>query len=180
MTYQRLLILLLAVFTSCSFGQSQEVGKDANVDGIYKNFLGNWKGSSERVVGGQPVQETIELAITEEPQKHRLRLDYVYNHKVDIPGTRRFLKLDPSNEIVTMQWNGYSSDRCAASSLKEFAQTGLGDFTVLCRSGLFARDRRIDRMTFHLGIDTLEYEWALSTDGQIYKPYSKFSFKRKN
>jgi hypothetical protein len=35
-----------------------------------------------------------------------------------------------------------------------------------------------DRMTIHLKVDTLEYEWVFSTDGKIYALYSKFSYKR--
>jgi hypothetical protein len=185
MTYRRLSLLLLMVVGSCPFGRSQESGNAARVESVYRNFLGSWEGESEHVVGGQLVRETIELVVTEEPKKHRLRFDYHHNNGV-IPDKRRFLNLDPSNEIVTMQSKGSSKDRCAASGLKEFAQTGLGDFSAICRSKTdrlydsMTGQPGINRITLHLGIDTLKYEWALSTDGKTYAVYSKFLFKRRS
>jgi hypothetical protein len=173
-------MVLLIVLASCSFGRSQEVGTAATVDSIYRNFLGNWQGSSERLVDGQRVQETIELAVTEQPKRHQLVFDYLYNHKANAPKMRRFLTLNPSKEIVTMRWDGVpSEDRCTASGLKEFSQIGFGDFTAICDDGGAASNHRRDRVTFHLGIDTLDYEWAESVDGQAYKTYSTFSFKRR-
>ena len=117
--------------SSYSCGRSQESGNAARVESVYRNFLGSWEGESERVVAGRLVRETIELVVTEEPKKHRLRFDYHRNNGV--PDDRRFLNLDPSKETVTMHWKGSPRDRCEASGLKEFAQTGLGDFTAICR-----------------------------------------------
>jgi hypothetical protein len=179
----RLSLLLLMVVSSCPIGRSQESGNAVHVASVYRNFLGSWEGESEHVVGGQLVRETIELVVTEEPKKHRLRLDYHRNNGV-IPDKRRFLNLDPSNEIVTMQSKGSSEERCPANGLKEFAQTGLGDFSAICHSKTdrlydpMTGQLGINRITLHLGIDTLKYEWALSTDGKIYAVYSKFSFER--
>jgi hypothetical protein len=179
----RLSLLLLIVVIPYPFGRSQESGNGVRIESAYRNFLGSWEGESERMVGGQHVRETIELVVTEEPKNHRLKFDYHHNNG-RIPDNSRFLNLDPSKEIVTMQWKGSPKDRCAASGLKKFVQTGLGDFSAICHS---KTDRLYDpmtgqlgtnRITLHLGIDTLDYEWALSTDGKIYKVYSKFSFKR--
>jgi hypothetical protein len=183
-TYRRLSLLLLMVVGSCPLGRSQASGNAGRVESVYRNFLGSWDGESEHVVGGQLVRETVELVVTEEPEKHRLRFDYHRNNGIT-PDKRRFLNLDPSNEVLTMQSKGSSKDRCAASGLKEFAQTGLGDFSAICHSKTdrlydsMTGQLGINRITFHLGIDTLKYEWALSTDGKIYAVYSKFSFKRK-
>jgi len=184
MTHRQLSMLLLTVVGLYPFGRSQESGNASRVESVYRNFLGSWEGESERMVSGRHVRETIELVVTEEPKKHRLRFDYHRNNG-RIPDNSRFLNLDPSKETMTMQWKGSPMDRCAASGLKEFAQTGLGDFSAICQS---KTDRLYDsttgqpglnRMTLHLGIDTLDYEWALSTDGKTYAVYSKYSFKRR-
>jgi hypothetical protein len=184
MTYRRLSLLLLMVVSSCPFGRSQESGNAARVESVYRNFLGSWEGESERVINGQHVRETVELLVTEEPKKHRLRFDYHHNNG-RVPDNRRFLNLDPSKEIVTMQWRDSPKDRCAASGLKEFAATGLGDFSAICHSKTdhlydpMTGQLGISRITLHLGIDTLKYEWALSTDGKIYADFARLSFKRR-
>jgi hypothetical protein len=64
------------------------------------------------------------------------------------------------------------------TGLDTFAETGLGDFTAsrpLYDDGI---RKDMDRYTFHLGRDTLDYEWERTSDGQHYATISMVSLKR--
>ncbi len=180
MTCRRILILLSVVLTASSLARGQDAAAKATAESIYKNFLGHWEGSSERTVDGELVRETVDVVITEVPKKHVMRLDYTYNTKKGPSKRRRFMALESAKEIVEMRWEGESVDRYEASGLEQFARTGLGDFAATSSTFQMTKDGRSakDRVTFHLGSDTLNYEWANTYDGQTYKTYSEFSFKR--
>ncbi len=151
-----------------------EIPRSPAVESIYQNFIGKWEGYSERLIGGRPVTESVEIVITEEPKKHRMKLDYLYHGENGTTSRRRFLQLDPAKEKMKLVDEGLASDQYDVSGLKQFAQTGLGDFAAIRRDG-----SEMTRVIFHLGLGTLNYEWAGASDGKTYETWSRFSFRRK-
>jgi len=154
---------------------SSEIPISSDVQSIYRNFLGRWEGSSERFFEGRLVRESVEIVITEVPKKHRMQLDYLYHGEKGTTSMRRLLQLDPAKKKMKLVDVGLASDEYDVSGLQQFAQTGLGDFSASRRDG-----SEMDRVTFHLGVDTLKYEWATASDGKTYVTFSKFSFRRKS
>jgi hypothetical protein len=178
MTQRELALLFFMLLTASLRGWSQDADTAPTTQDIYRNFIGTWVGISDGVVNGKHEPATEDLVITELPKKHSIRMDIVYKDAKGNTKMTRFMSLDPAKEMMEMHFSGDSKEKYKTSGLKQFEQTGLGDFTAT--SSILDEHRNMLRVTFHIENDAFEYKWARSSDGLTYTTYSMFSFVRKH
>src|ERR1017187_4356114 len=130
MICRRFSILILAVLATSSFLRAQDKSTAAPSQSIYRNFVGSWEGASVWFENGNLQRGPVKIVIVEEPKKHRMRLDYVYINDQGTQKNVRFIQLDPASESMKRHDKGGGTDQYDVKGLKEFAQTGLGDFAA--------------------------------------------------
>jgi len=180
MTNQRLTLLFVILLASSLPGWGQNAGAAVATQDLYRNFIGTWVGRSDGVANGKYLPGTEDLVITEIPKKHSIRLDTVYKGEKRNSKSTRIMRLDVAKEMMQMHWAGDSGERYETSGLKQFEQTGSGDFTATRSITNEHGKKEMSRVTFHLDSDAFEYKWARSSDGVTYATYSIFSFVRKH
>jgi hypothetical protein len=180
MTNQRLTLLFVILLAASSTGWGQTAGAAVTTQDIYRNFIGTWAGISDGIVNGRHLPGTEDLVITEIPKKHSIRMDSVYKGEKRNSKSTRIMRLDAAKEMMEMHWAGDSGERYETSGLKQFDQTGAGDFTATRSITNEHGEKEMSRVTFHLERDAFEYKWARSSDGVTYTTYSMFSFVRKH
>jgi hypothetical protein len=169
-----LVVLATALRSTLPVGAHQTPALTAHPD-IYRNLVGLWEGDSTYRKNGDIRHDHITIAITEEVRKHRIRMEYVDHNDAGIDSRVRWLKLDPANgsmEMIDVDEHEVP-DVFEVKGLREFAQTGIGEFTAV-------QPRRKTPQQFKLNLDStrLIYSWAEMRDGKNYQIYSVFTFQR--
>jgi hypothetical protein len=170
MVRRRLIAVVVAALFASVVGQG-ESRETTPAQDIYRNFLGKWIGSSVVLRNGSYIKTPGEVIISELPEKHLMRLDYTFRRKekTEVATQTQFVQLDPTKAKMKMHWQGNPrEERYKVTGLDTFAETGLGDFTASQPVSDEGSTKNIDRITFHLGRDTLDYEWERTSDGQHY------------
>ena len=75
---------------------------------------------------------------------------------------------------------GYGSRSFKVVGLKQFAQTGLGDFVATRHESVGTPGvKSTEQLAVHMALDTLVYVWAESLGDEELKTVSRFAFTRK-
>jgi hypothetical protein len=147
---------------------------------IYEHFIGTWVGSDVYMKDGARRQTDVQIVITENKKKDRLRFDYVYGHKgtPDFNRGTRFLKLDPTKAEFDIWWKGNSKEAYRAIGLDQFATSGFGKFTGFAEYADQPYEERTFRVTFELTDSTFSYEWQNGPDQNNLNFRSRYTVSR--
>ena len=158
--------LLSALLLGGTLLQSQ-TQTDQQLHGLYSHFAGTWIGKHEDYTKTPTLETPLRIEIREDTKKRNLRLEYFYGTKgqKSYDHLVRFMSIDPSASIVTLNWNHDSKEHYKAEPLSELLSQGYGDLKF---SGTLLGT--LYRGSFHLSPDHLSYFWEKSADStHFYK-----------
>ena len=103
---------------------------DPRLQALNSHFAGVWVGTNYDYTKPKIVTNPVRIAITNDPQKGRLRLEYTYGTKgqKSYDHLVRFMVIDPAKSTVTLYWEGNKKEASKAGGLKEL----LEHFHVRC------------------------------------------------
>jgi hypothetical protein len=165
---------------------SQSQAVPAAVSDPYKNFVGDWIGTSRYLKNGVMKSDPIQLKITELPKGKGMRLDYTYNKPGD-PKVDHWTKLiswgkGKMGYKGTIQYvDGANDEVYVADGMEAFEKNGYGIFTFHepGEKDSPTGKKSAMRCTFRLTHDSFSYMWEMSKDWKNYGLESVFEFTRK-
>jgi len=177
---QILCSFVLLCFVSCSWLQGH--GQiDPRLQTVNLHFVGVWVGKNDAYIKSPTVTTPVRIAITNDPKKGRLRLEYTYGTKgqKSYDHSVRFIVIDPIKSTVTLNWQHNSKEVYKAAGLEKFLDAGYGDFGfsgTQTENGLNV----IYRATFELNADDLYYRWEKSTNGVDFSITGEWTLSRES
>jgi hypothetical protein len=181
-----LVALVLLMVGSVGLGQATAPGSGevstAPID-IYANFVGTWVGTHRFWEDGAERTEPAKIEITEEKEKQRLRLLYVFGQlwARDLNDAVLFITLDPSKGEMTSYFSRHSAlphKPQHAVGLGDFTKTGYGNFTTTDEEVSPDGHRTVSRTTYVLDADVFGYVMSQSVDGKPFATFSVFKLRR--
>ena len=172
-------ILLLCIL-SCSWLQGR--GQlDPRLQVLNSHFVGVWVGTNYDYTKPKIVTNPVRIAITNDPKKGRLRLEYTYGTKgqKSYDHLVRFMVIDPAKSTVTLYWEGDKKEASKAGGLKELLDAGYGIFQF-SYTDVMNGSNVISLATFEIKEDSLYYCWEESKNGVDFSRTGEWRLTRES
>ncbi|HEX9199218.1 MAG TPA: hypothetical protein VF865_06640 [Acidobacteriaceae bacterium] len=127
------------------------------------------------------VTTPVRVAITNDPKKGRLRLEYTYGTKgqKSYDHSVRFMVIDPAKSTVTLNWQHDSKEIYTAKGLDKILDAGYGDFGFYGSQSEHGLNVNY-RATFELSADRLFYCWEKSNNGVDFSMNGEWTLSRES
>ena len=154
---------------------------DPRLQALNSHFVGVWVGTDHDFTDAKMPNISVRIAITDDPKKGRLRMEYTYGAKGEKSYDHlvSFMVIDPTKSTVTRSFEGGGTAVYKAGGLKELLDAGYGIFQfsfVDSENG----SNVIHLATFEIKEDSLYYCWEESKNGVDFSRTAEWKLTRES